>query len=208
MIKAVLFDVDGVLIDTRKSHAMFYQRVLEKAGYKKPTLTEADKCFGLTMRDGITRLTKSSSEEEITRVWNLANANPQLYPSELVKTPKYVRQVLEALSKQYRLGIVTSRHKTSLPGVFKAVAPRGHFDVVVSVEDYSKPKPDPEPLLVAIDRLGVRATETVYVGDHDIDVRAAKAANMKIIAYPRPLKGADAVARRFSTIPSLIGKLE
>jgi len=52
---------------------------------------------------------------------------------------------------------------------------------VVTYEDYSNPKPHPEPLLVANRKLGIKPQEAVYVGDSPSDIASAKAANMKSI---------------------------
>ena len=53
MIKAVLFDVDGVLIDTKKANGIFYQKLMVHFGYKRPTKNEVDALFGSTVIDAI-----------------------------------------------------------------------------------------------------------------------------------------------------------
>jgi len=81
-----------------------------------------------------------------------------------------------------KLGVVTAKRRSTVELAFAHV-PLGHlFDVVVGGDETERHKPDPEPLLLAADRLGVRPADTVYVGDSPFDVRAAKAAGMRSIA--------------------------
>ena len=82
-----------------------------------------------------------------------------------------------------RLGIVTAKRRATaslafdrLPGL------EANFDVIVAAEDTERHKPDPDPILEALDRLGASAGEAAYVGDSPFDVRAAKAAGVYAVA--------------------------
>lgn len=69
-------------------------------------------------------------------------------------------------------------------------------------------KPDPEPLLLAAQKLGVKPEETVYIGDVENDLKAAHAAGMKVILYSKDKpEDADAYATSFEKLPSIIGAL-
>ena len=81
-----------------------------------------------------------------------------------------------------RLGIVTAKRRATVELAFARV-PLGHlFETVVGGDETERHKPDPEPLLLALERLGARPDETAYVGDASFDVRAAKAAGIHAIA--------------------------
>jgi len=81
-----------------------------------------------------------------------------------------------------RLGIVTAKRRSTVELAF-AHLPLGHlFDTVVGGDETERHKPDPEPLLLAAERLGADPAETAYVGDSPFDIRAAKAAGMHAIA--------------------------
>ena len=81
-----------------------------------------------------------------------------------------------------RLGIVSAKRRATVELAFASV-PVGHlFETVVGGDETARHKPDPEPLLVAAERLGVAAEDCAYVGDSPFDVRAAKAARMYAIA--------------------------
>ncbi len=206
MIKAVIFDVDGVLIDSMDANIKFFQDLLAASGYKKPSKPEASKVFHLTMLDAIKFLTKEKSDEKIKEVWDLGHRLS--YPTELWKFPKDSNEVVKSLKQKYKLAIVTSRIKRGIDSFFKASNLEKYFDVVVSFEDYSNPKPHPEPLLVATKKLKVKPEEAVYIGDMETDMKAAKTAGVKFILYSRKkMKGADVSVGSFREIPSAILKL-
>jgi pyrophosphatase PpaX len=81
-----------------------------------------------------------------------------------------------------RLGIVTAKRRVTVELAFARV-PLGHlFETIVGGDETERHKPDPEPLLLALDRLGARPEDTAYVGDAPFDVRAAKAARIHAVA--------------------------
>src|SRR5439155_18224127 len=77
-----------------------------------------------------------------------------------------------------RLGIVTSKLRESVDLVLDQVSYSPAFEVVVTVEDTQEHKPQPEPILCALDRLGVSADAAIYVGDSPYDILAARAAGV------------------------------
>ena len=105
-----------------------------------------------------------------------------------------------------RLGIVTAkRHATVKLAFDRLPGLEDNFDVVVGAEDTERHKPDPEPILVALERLGAPADQAAYVGDSPYDVRAAKAAGVYAVAvawggiHPAEIlrqEGPDAFAER------------
>ncbi len=80
------------------------------------------------------------------------------------------------------IGVVTSKRHVSATNTLRAAGLDGHLPLLVAMEDTDAHKPNPEPLLLALQRLGVRATDCVYIGDAVVDVLAAKAAGMASIA--------------------------
>lgn len=82
-----------------------------------------------------------------------------------------------------RLGIVTAKRRATVELAFRRFpALRDAFDVVVGAEDTVRHKPDPDPVLAALDRLGAAPEDAAYVGDSPFDVRAAKAAGTFAVA--------------------------
>jgi len=206
MIKAILFDIDGVLLDSRKANIKFFQDLLEKAGYKRPADKDVSRIFHMTMWDTIKLLSKEKSEEKIKKAWQLGCK--MKYPMKLLRMPRHSKEAIKILKKSYKLGIVTSRIRRGIDRFFQFSKLRRYFDVTVSFEDYTKPKPNPESLLVALKKLKMNSDEAVYIGDSESDIKAAKAAKMKIIIYPKRLNGADSVLRNFKNLPSIVERLQ
>lgn len=209
MIKAVIFDVDGVLIDSFEANLKFFQSLMVYFGYSPPSREVYKKMFHLHMMDVISILTKSKSEEEIKKIWMTGKERSKVpYPDELTSTPKNLETILKALNKDYVLGIVTNRIRNGVYTLPQLAKLKKYFKVVIYYEDTIKHKPDPDPLLLAAKKLAVKPTDTVYIGDQQIDIQAAKAAGMKIIIYSKnKLNGADANTSLFDKLPVLIKAL-
>src|SRR5436190_1287048 len=81
-----------------------------------------------------------------------------------------------------RLGIVTAKRRATVDLAFNVLPLRHLFETVVGGDETERHKPDPEPLLLAAERLNVAPAQCAYVGDSPFDIRAAKAAGMHAIA--------------------------
>ncbi len=182
MIKAVIFDVDGVIVDSKESNIVFFQKLIVKAGFPKPSREEILKNFHLPLWESIKSLIDSTDEVEIKRIWEMGHDN-SLRATHLLKFPDDLEPTLEELAKRYKLAIVTSKIRVGVDHLF-SVRPIGHlFEHTITFEDYENPKPHPEPLLLALSKLNLKPDEAVYIGDSHTDIEAAKAAGMKSIHY-------------------------
>ena len=81
-----------------------------------------------------------------------------------------------------RLGIVTAKRRATVDLAFNVLPLRHLFETVVGGDETERHKPDPQPLLLAAERLHAEPRECAYVGDSPFDIRAAKAAGMHAIA--------------------------
>jgi len=208
MIKAVIFDIDGVLLDSFEANLKFYQDLMVKAGYRPPTRGEFPSLFHLSMMDSIKAITGSTSNKEIERIWEMGKSRKVKYPIELLKMPERAESVIETLSKDYILGIVTNRIKEGVYEVPELAKLEKYFKSVVSYQDTINHKPHPEPLLVAAQRLNISPSEAVYIGDVENDIIAGKAAGMKVIIYSQnQFAAADACISEFIKLPEKIRSL-
>ena len=208
MIKAVLFDVDGVLIDSFETNVKFFQDLFQKAGYNPPTKEEYKFLFHRTFVDVIKIITKTESEDEIKRIYDMRVNKEIVYPVDLLNFPPKIKETVSTLSQKYALGIVTSRIKESVfeSETMKELQP--YFDCVVTFSDTVNHKPHPEPLLLCAEKMGVNPSECVYIGDSETDIVAAKSAGMKVILFPDSgIFGADIATNIFDLLPSIISEL-
>ena len=208
MIKAVIFDIDGVLINSFEANFKFYQDLMAFAGYKRPTRDLIASMFHMTMEDVIRKLIGNKDDDEVHRVWLLGKKRAVRYPYELVSSPENCKDVLIELSKKYVLAIVTSRIKGGVFSLRQLSELESLFKVSVYFEDTVKHKPEPDPLIYACHRLDIEPDEAVYIGDTDTDVKAAKSAGMKVIIFSNTdITGADARTNLFTRIPVLVDRI-
>src|SRR5438105_12378642 len=102
--------------------------------------------------------------------------------NELVCCAAMEYLLLQLKDEGRRRGIVTAKRRQTVELAFARLPIEHLFETVVGGDETERHKPDPEPLLLALERLGARPEEAAYVGDAPFDVRAAKAAGLYAIA--------------------------
>jgi pyrophosphatase PpaX len=209
MIKAVLFDVDGVLLDSFEANLQFYRNLLKKASYIPPTEKEFRPLMHYTMEKVIRELLPNASDSEIQRIWETGkNFVDELYLYQLLKTRKDATKSIRVLYKKYQLGIVTSRINGGVYTIPQLKKLEQYFQVTVGFEDTTNHKPHPEPLLFACKKLGLEPNEIVYIGDAHSDIIAGKAAGMKVILFAeKNFFDADEWTNSFKNLSDIISKL-
>lgn len=208
MLKAILFDIDGVLLNSFEANLKFYQDLMVKAGYPPLKREAAPALFHLTMRNAIKKITGSTSEAEIEKIWKMGRDRAVPYPMELLSMYDGVEETIKILSKNYQLAIVTSRVRNGIYTIPQLKKLEKYFKATVSCEDTAEPKPSGEPLFLAAHKLGLKPEECVYVGDTETDIMAARAARTKIIIYSKiKFNQADASISDFRKLPEAIAEL-
>ena len=204
MIKAILFDYDGVLVDSFEAYAPYYQKIVEKHGDSVPSKEEIRKHYYLTDHDLFQALSGEHSEEKIKAMLS----DPEPEPFDNIVVADGVKGTLEAM-KAYKLGVVSSapREHVLTPLVRHGID--GYFTVVITGEDTHLHKPDPAPIKLALSKLRVNPEEAVYIGDYPTDITAGKAAGTKVIYFSKVPDGReDARVKSFSGIPSAVAGIE
>lgn len=181
MFKAVIFDLDGVLVDSIDAVTKYLRDVLIASGYTAPSETNIRSVFHLPRPEALKALTRSDSPIELKRLLKISNKVPFLH--HLMKTTDGAKEVVKELSSLYPLAIVTSKMRPNTEEYLKRSGLKIFFPVVVTHEDTEKHKPHPEPLILAASRLGFKPEECIYVGDSNSDVEAARACAMKVMGY-------------------------
>jgi pyrophosphatase PpaX len=175
----VLFDLDGTVIDSGAIIlASMRHAAKEVLGAEPPDELLMAAVGGPGLEAQMHALAPDLVEELVT----VYRAHNEPLHEELVCCPG-MDDVLVRLDKEgRRLGIVTAKRRETVELAF-ATVPLGHlFETVVGGDETERHKPDPDPLLLAAERMGVDAEHCAYVGDSPFDIRAAKAAGMHAVA--------------------------
>lgn len=179
-MKAILFDFDYTLGDTTNGIVLSAQYALERMGEEERTYEEIKKTIGLSLSETYKKLTGNMDEARADRFFDLFKEKADEVMVDSAELYPGVKEMLVILREQgYRLGIVTTKFAYRVQNIMKKFDAEDLFDVIIGVGDVTKVKPDPEGLLLAVERLGVKKEDVLYVGDSFVDAQAAEAAGMK-----------------------------
>jgi len=193
MIKGIIFDLDGVLIDSDDALIEHFQDVLKKFGFKTPHDKEIIKYAGNVHKNWIKFLLPQKKQQNEKLLNEMDDYGYKIYWNyhlpKFVKLYSEAKNTLDELYGKFKLAVVTGNPKKSVEIIFEKFDLKKYFDAVIALEDVEKPKPNAEPLLKAVARLNLNSKEVVYVGDSDIDCECGKNAGVKtIIVGDRKLK--------------------
>ena len=175
-VKAVLFDLDGVLVDSFESWRSAFNAMLRKYRRKELSVEEfREKCWGLELHENLKKFGLDASAGEFC-------LKEQLKHIEDVKLFPNVREVLRSLREcGFKLGLVTN---TPRENTLKILAHfKLHFDVVVTRDDVRAGKPNAEMVLSACKKLSLRPENAILVGDTESDFLAGKNAGCLTVAF-------------------------
>ena len=182
MVKAILFDFDGTLVDTSEGIIQTFNSVMSRfglhpwprrritAGIGKPLATLfkeiRPECRPFQLQEMLKAYEELAREEDPKKV--------RLQPN--------VRRTLTSLSESVQMGVVTSRRGRGARRILRRFELEGYFSAIIGIESVERPKPDAQPLRLALELLRVPAEEALMVGDTLDDVRSARNAGVKSAA--------------------------
>ncbi len=208
--RAILWDNDGVLVDTERWYLQSTREVLATVGID---LTEAlyFEHF-LASSGGIAPLAtaRGLSSDQIEELRRRRNA---LYQSHLKQQPLTipgVRETLAALRPRFAMGIVTSSRRDHFHSIHRRTGLLEFFDFVLTSEDYAESKPAPDPYLAGIARTGCAPAECLAIEDAPRGLAAARAAGIDCwvipteLSRPADFSGAARILRKVQELPALL----
>jgi len=172
--KAILFDMDGVLVDSLDSWWLSLNTALEAYNQKKISRDEfIEKYWGHDLYDNIKKM---NLPLEVARFCN------NVYGKNIDKITIYkeTKPTLEKLVK-YKKAIITNTPKDCTVQILKKFSIEKFFDFIITSDDVITAKPNPEIVLKACKLLKVEPKDVVLVGDTDSDVKAGKAAGCEVV---------------------------
>jgi beta-phosphoglucomutase len=198
MIEAVLWDLDGVLVDTARFHYQAWRQLLSELG-RSLSEEEFRRTFGLRNDLILRDMLGEVSPEEVRRLSERKEALFRQHAAgSVTPLPGAVELVRRARDEGRRTALVTSTPQVNVDFVLEQVGLTGAFDTIVTAEDVSRGKPDPEGFLLAARRLGVAPERCLVIEDAPGGIEGARRAGMRSLAVtttrPREnLAAADAV---------------
>lgn len=178
--EAILFDLDGTLADGAAAIHDAFQHALREGGYEPAPHGEVARRIGMPLR-WMFRDMLSVDDEAAAELVRLYRARFESQARTLVRAAPGAHEALAAFPRT-PMAIVTTKAVEPARTVLEALGMTERFSVVVGVDTVRRPKPDPEPVRVALARLGVGAQHAVMVGDTIMDVVAGRGAFTKTVA--------------------------
>ncbi len=184
MIKAVIFDMDGVLIEAKEWHYEALNRALRLFGF------EISRHDHLTTFDGLPTKRKlqmlSSVDNLPVRLHDFINDMKQRYTMEIVNAqckPRFNHEF--ALSKLqalgYRMAVASNSVRNSIEMMMQRAELDRYMDFIISNQDVTKPKPAPDMYNLAISKMGLQPTECLIVEDNENGIKAARASGAHVL---------------------------
>ncbi len=188
LIKAVVFDCDGVMFDSIEANTVFYNQLLERFAQSPLTAEERIFVHMHAVNKCIVHLFKNRGPEgerllpaamEAGREFDYTSFIPYM-----IMEPGLL-EALDWLKPRYTTAISTNR-STTMPLVIEKFGLEGKFDLIVTALDVEHPKPHPESLFKILRFFSLRPEEALYVGDSELDELAAEKSGVIFVSYNNP----------------------
>jgi pyrophosphatase PpaX len=177
--ETVLFDLDGTVVDSGAIILASMRHATREVLGRDYSDEELLQTVG---GPGLEAQMQALAPDHAERLVTVYRAHNEPLHDELEACAGMEAVLMQLRDEGRRLGVVTAKGSSTVELAFAHV-PLGHlFETVVGGDETERHKPDPEPLLLAVERLGADPAHTAYVGDSPFDVRAAKAARMFAVA--------------------------
>jgi HAD superfamily hydrolase (TIGR01509 family) len=187
-LKGILWD-DGVLVDTEPLYFRANQENLREVGFEltledfvQISLVEGRSTHALLAEQGL-------SPEESQRLYKKRN---RIY-MDLLETEARLMEgigdVVAWCAERFRMGIVTSSRMDHFQTIHRASNLLDHFEFILTGEDYTRFKPDPQPYQMGLDRLGLPAEECIVIEDTERGLESARGAGLRCLLLPSPMTG-------------------
>ena len=187
--KVVIYDCDGVILDSMESNYIFYNRIMDFLGRPEIDRDNSD----------AKRVLHTYSFNNVMEYFFAGDLQRE-YAFQFAKTIHYrdlmpfmkmedgFVSALDRLKGHTSLAICTNR-ATSMEMIIEDFGLSGYFEFIMTASQVTNPKPHPEPLLKVLKHFGVEPGEALFIGDGEVDMQAANSAGVPFISYKSDLPG-------------------
>jgi phosphoglycolate phosphatase len=213
-LQGILFDFDGTLVDASPAIVEAFTIALEQQ--EMPAMEE-DQIRALIGRPLAEMFRRAAPELPPSAVEDCLAAYREAFLPRALAQSKPLPGVMTAiptLARHYRLAVVTTRLAAGAELILDGLGLHEHFETVIGLDHVSNPKPDPEPVLKALDVLKVTPSQAVMVGDTPDDIQAGRAAGTLTVgvtsgAHQEPTlsrAGATTVLDSMTPLPEVVAR--
>lgn len=179
-ILAVVYDCDGVLVDSREANAAYYTHILAQFNMPPVSTDQLHMIQMLSASRVIDFLFEGTALTVEARAFERSITDGRFL--ELTRREPHVVDALTILRKDRKTSVVSNRGKSLRPLLaFHGIGDL--FDVIVGSNDVEHEKPDPESLGIVMSRLSLRADQMLYIGDSEIDELLCRQAGVTFVSY-------------------------
>ncbi len=185
-VKALLFDFDGTLLNTNELIIQTFMHVLNERFPGQFSPKDCLKFIGPSLKQTFNDIAPGEEEALIAkyRAWNIEHHD------ELVSQYPDVVSTLEQLKAQgIRLAIVSTKRNDTIDRGLSILGATHLFNVRIGTDDVHNVKPDPEPVLLALERLGINKDDAIMIGDNSHDIEAGHRAGVRAAGVAWAIKG-------------------
>src|SRR5581483_2638677 len=194
---AVLFDFDGVLLDSEPVPCACWAEVLKPLGVNLSWDFDSAHCIGIDDREMLRMMATQSEPPKVwDDLWAQYPAKKKLFQERMAANPAFqpgMAALLEELHQEHKLAVVSSSGCSEIEPLLASGGLRQYFDTVVGGDQVKKQKPDPEPYLLAASRLGVKSP--LVIEDSDAGLAAGRAAGFEVVRVTDPAEVPDVIRR-------------
>lgn len=182
MLKAIIFDMDGVLLDSKQAWFTIFNETLQHFEKRSVTIEEFEQNL---WANNFTPIVKQYFSVPVEKVRGYFD---RLYSEfkDKVLVNDDTRSTLKKLKeKGLKLTVATNTHYSYAERILTSTGLIGFFDLIIGIDMVKNGKPEPDMLLKSLDKLKLKKDEAVYVGDASWDQIASKAADIRFIGFKR-----------------------
>ncbi len=212
MIRLLIFDLDGTLVDTSEDITRALNYALEPFGYPPLSNEQTTRLVG----DGISRLIEKVIGKDRREFEEIRQKFLDYYGKHIADYSTPYPGVVETLERliDYNKAVVTNKRESLARDLLKHLNLYRFFDLIVGSDTTGETKPSPVPVLYVLEKLNVSPDEAIMIGDGPTDIKAGRTAGVKTVAVgygykgPEELKGADFIIKSsLSELPMIIDKI-
>lgn len=205
MLKAVIFDLDGVIVDSEPMHFQVDQRVLAQCGLTadgnllNPYVGVSNPEMWTDLKE---KLNLELSVEDLLQLQSKLKI--EVLNETKINAIDGVRELITGLKEnKLALAVASSSPRFFIEAVLEAIEIKEFFDVIVSGEEVAKGKPYPDIFLKTAELLNVNPKECVVIEDSANGIRASVSAGMKCIGYANPNSGVQDLSNASAIVDSI-----